>query len=75
MERHGYRGFRAITTIMKVLLDSTFMSFRGRLGGWSIKIPEDKYQDMTKKYDNAYQAVDDGTNKNGDGNWKGTIDR
>ena len=60
---------------MKVLLLSTFMSFRGRLAGQSIEIQEDKYQDMTKKYDNVYQAVDDGTNKNGDGNWKGTIDR
>ena len=60
---------------MKVLLLSTFMSFRGRLEGRSIEIQEDKYQDMTKKYDNVYQAVDDGTNKNGDGNWKGTIDR
>ena len=60
---------------MKVVLLSTFMSFRGRLAGLCIKIQEDKYQDMTKKYDNVYQAVDDGTNKNGDGNWKGTIDR
>ena len=60
---------------MKVLLLSTFMSFRGRLAGQSIEIQEDKYQDMTKKYDNVYQAVDDGTNKKGDGNWKGTIDR
>lgn len=51
------------------------MSFRGRLAGLSIKIHEDKYQDMTKKYNNVYQAIDDGTNKNGDGNWKGTIDR